>query len=236
MSDLIEEIKQDIHEERVRHLWKTYGGWVIAFAVLIVIGTSAYVWWEHKVTAEQEAIGDKYFDAILTLDKKGNEEGLKAFTSVANTPTTLDKSYAAIAPFKRISLLITEGKTEQAIAELKSLKDRKLPKELSYLAKTLYLSHLIARGRKEDNPLIEAGYAELQDQKENPWYYHVLELGAIVKLSQGQEAEAVVRLQSLARANEAPEGVKLRSQELLDAIYIAKPGFKLPAGAKGNAS
>jgi hypothetical protein len=44
MSDIFQEVEEDVRRERYEKLWKKYGNYIIALAVLIVAGVAAWQW------------------------------------------------------------------------------------------------------------------------------------------------------------------------------------------------
>lgn len=42
MSDIFQEVEEDVRRERYEKLWKKYGNYIIALAVLIVAGVAAF--------------------------------------------------------------------------------------------------------------------------------------------------------------------------------------------------
>ncbi len=66
MADIFQEIEDDLKHEQYQRLWKRYGNWLIVIAVLIVLGTAAFVFIrEHRQTQRVEASA-AYNDAQIT--------------------------------------------------------------------------------------------------------------------------------------------------------------------------
>jgi hypothetical protein len=58
MSDIFQEVDEAVRREKLEKLWKRYGNFVIAAAILVVLGIGAwrgYGWWEAKKAAEAGA-------------------------------------------------------------------------------------------------------------------------------------------------------------------------------------
>ena len=49
MSDIFQEVDEEVRRERLMQLWKRYGNFVIAAAVIVVLGVGGwrgYQWWD----------------------------------------------------------------------------------------------------------------------------------------------------------------------------------------------
>ncbi len=83
MADIFHEVDDEVRRERLQKLWERYSLYIIALAVLIVIGVGAwrgYQWWENK----QAAVAGAKFEAALTLSEQGKHaEAEAAFAEIA---------------------------------------------------------------------------------------------------------------------------------------------------------
>ena len=55
MSDIFQEVDDEVRREQLKKLWERYQSLVIAAAVLVVLGVAGwrvYDWWETKKAAE----------------------------------------------------------------------------------------------------------------------------------------------------------------------------------------
>lgn len=74
MSDIFREVDEDIRQEKYRRLWDRFGPWVIALAVLIVLGTGGYRGWHYWQETQAQEAGDKFLEAIR-LSEAGDVDG-----------------------------------------------------------------------------------------------------------------------------------------------------------------
>jgi hypothetical protein len=83
VSDIFNEVDEELRRERLRQLWERYGIYVIALAVLIIIGVGGwrgYQWWEARKAAQAGAV----FESAVTLASEGkHEEAAAAFGRIA---------------------------------------------------------------------------------------------------------------------------------------------------------
>lgn len=83
MSDIFQEVDEEVRREQLKKLWDRYGYLVVIAAVLVVAAIGAwrgYQWWEAKKAAEAGAA----FEAASTLAEAGKHgEAEAAFAKVA---------------------------------------------------------------------------------------------------------------------------------------------------------
>jgi hypothetical protein len=88
VSDIFHEVDEEVRREQYQKLWDRYQGYVIASAVLVVLGVAswrAYDWWETKKAAEAGAA----FEAAITLGDQGKHaEAEAAFSKIAQDSAT----------------------------------------------------------------------------------------------------------------------------------------------------
>ena len=97
MSDIFQEVDEEVRRERLKQLWDRYSGLIIAVVVLIVAGVGGwrgYQWWEAKQAAENGA----RFETAMSLEEKGNyPEAEAAFARIAAEGTS---GYRILARFQ----------------------------------------------------------------------------------------------------------------------------------------
>jgi hypothetical protein len=83
VSDIFQEVDEEVRREQFKKLWERYQGFVIAAAVLIVLavaGWRTYDWWETKKAAEAGAA----FEAAIALSEESKHaEAEAAFSKIA---------------------------------------------------------------------------------------------------------------------------------------------------------
>ena len=77
MSDIFQEVDEEVRREQLKKLWDRYGNYVVAAAVLVVVVLAAwrgYQWWEAKKAAETGAA----FEAAAALAEAGKHADAEA--------------------------------------------------------------------------------------------------------------------------------------------------------------
>ena len=112
MSDIFQEVDEEVRREQLKKLWDRYGILVVIAAVLVVAGIGAwrgYQWWEAKKAAEAGAA----FEAASTLAETGkHSEAEAAFAKVAVDGTA---GYRHLARLREAAEL-AQGDAKAAVA------------------------------------------------------------------------------------------------------------------------
>ena len=102
MSDIFNEVDEELRREQLKKIWDRYGVLIIALAVLFVVavgGWRGYQWWEAKKAAEAGAA----FDAAAVLNEQGNrQEAAAAFAKIAADGTA---NYRMLAKLREAATL-----------------------------------------------------------------------------------------------------------------------------------
>ena len=102
MSDIFNEVDEELRREQLKKLWERYGVLIIALAILFVGavgGWRGYQWYEAKKAAEAGAA----FDAAALLSEQGqHQEAEAAFAKIAAEGTS---TYRVLAKLREAAAL-----------------------------------------------------------------------------------------------------------------------------------
>ena len=82
MSDIFQEVDEEVRREQLKKLWQRYGNYFIAACVLIIVGVGAwrgYEWWEAKKATES---GNAFEHAISLAEAGKPQEAEAAFAKL----------------------------------------------------------------------------------------------------------------------------------------------------------
>jgi hypothetical protein len=115
VSDIFREIEEDVRRERLEKLWKTYGDYVIAAIVVVMLGVAAYlIWTKHEQKAQAKAAAA--FAAAQQI-----ADPAKAASAFAKIADSAPRGYAQLARMEEANALAVSGKETQAIALYKQV-------------------------------------------------------------------------------------------------------------------
>ncbi len=94
MADIFREVDEDIRRDKAAEFWSKYQNWIIVFAVVIVLATGGYRYWDYQRRIAAEEAGAK-FEAALQFSQQGKkEEAEAAFGALARSS---EGGYAVLA-------------------------------------------------------------------------------------------------------------------------------------------
>lgn len=88
MSDIFNEVDEEVRREQLKKLWERYGNYLIAVAVVVVLAVAAwrgYEYWQARKAAEA---GAAYDAATALADQGKHEEAEAAFAKLATGGTS----------------------------------------------------------------------------------------------------------------------------------------------------
>jgi hypothetical protein len=110
LSDIFQEVDEEVRRERLQQLWERYGNLIVALALLVVLavgGWRGYDWWQNRKAAESGAA----FEAAAGLAEAGKQdEAQAAFSKLAKEGSS---GYRILARFREAAEL---AKTDPAAA------------------------------------------------------------------------------------------------------------------------
>lgn len=102
MTDIFNEVAEEVRREKLKKLWERYGLYLIALCVLIVAGVGAwrgYQWWQDKQAAQAGAA----FEQAVELAQSGKHQ--EAETAFAKLATDSTAGYRVLARLREAAEL-----------------------------------------------------------------------------------------------------------------------------------
>ena len=112
MTDIFQEVDEEVRREQLKKLWERYGTYFIAACIVIVIGVGAwrgYEWWQAKQAAQS---GAAFEQAVKLAESGKHQEAAAAFTKLSADATP---GYRVLARLREAGeLATTDRKTAVA--------------------------------------------------------------------------------------------------------------------------
>ncbi|MBS1183096.1 MAG: hypothetical protein H6Q99_2976 [Proteobacteria bacterium] len=118
MSDIFDEVGDDLRRDRLTSLWKRYGWVLYLTAGLVVAATAAWRGYDYWATSRANAAGDSYSQVLASAkagDHKALAESLIVYASGAPS------QYQVLARFRAASEHAAMGETDNALAVFEDL-------------------------------------------------------------------------------------------------------------------
>ena len=116
MTNIFNEVDEDIRKERYQNLWSKYGKYIIGFLVLIVTIFSLTQYLQSKNTSDNKKILDTYFTAIESIEKNQLDLADQNLKTVYNEK---NKTLAAVSSIKLSQVYLEDNQKNQALSLLK---------------------------------------------------------------------------------------------------------------------
>ena len=212
MGDIFQEVDEEVRRDRYSKFWKDYGGYIIAVAVAVVLGTTASVGWQEYTTQRQQEDSDR-FAAAAALAAEGKQlEAAEAFRMLV---AEAQEGYALLSRFRSVDALKEAGDTLGAVAVLEAIaEDNGVDALYRDLATLLSIMHVL----DDDDP------NELRTRLipliaiDGAWRHSARELSAALALRIGDKELAKSEFKKLADDLMAPSGVRSRAAEILQIL------------------
>lgn len=211
MADIFREIDEELQQEKAARLWKRYGPYVIALAVLIVAGVGGYRFW-LSYDADQKAAQSARYEAAARMMAEDPAAAAAEFGALAQDGNT---GYSAIAALRQAAAAVEAGDRQGAVLTYDKLAGNEgAPALLRDLARLLSVTHRI----DSDDPATLAGEIAPLASNAGPWRPLAQEAEALIAIKAGETAKAREILQALTADAETPGQLRARATELLNAL------------------
>jgi hypothetical protein len=209
MSDIFQEVEEDLRRERLKRVWDRYGIYVIAAAVLIVVVTAGWRGWEAWTTSRERAAGDAFAVLIQEADDAlpaTAAENLIAYA--ADAP----EGYAMLARFRAASAYEAAGDLDDAVATLRTIA-ADAPDELYQdLARVRLAALLLDMGEPTDARDV---VADLANDSSSPFYRSAQEMLGLAAYAQDDIPAARRWYQEIVEGAGTPPSLRQRAELML---------------------
>ncbi len=209
MSDIFQEIDEDLRRDRFARLWKRHGNYIVAAVALIVLATAGVVGWRDYRERQNAAQADTFLKA-MDQAQQGNADAAKA--AFAQLAKEGGPGYATLARLRQAALAAKGGDAAGAVKLYEEIAgDGRVEQALRDLAVILIAQHTI---ESADPAQLGRRLQPLTPEK-NPWRHSALEMQALLAKRAGDTAKAKEIYTKLADDLSAPQGLRARATEML---------------------
>jgi hypothetical protein len=212
VSDILDEIKEDLQNEKYAKLWDEYSTYVLATIVVIVLCTAGYAGWNAYAANKYTQSGSQLYSAYMQEKENNSEESLAAFSAVEKNGSS---GQAGIAALRKADTLVSGGKVDEAIKIYKEVAaTSSYPQEIRDLADLLYVQDSLS---SDNNPELLNKLQGLANAN-GVFKYSAKEILAFYNLNSGKAEDAKKLFEELSADNSSPIGIKERADEMLSSL------------------
>ena len=206
MTDIFQEVEEEVRRERYEQLWKKYGDYVLAAVALLVIGVAIFEAWRYYDARERAHASEEYQAAQALLDSSKPVDAAAAFAQLAKDAPN---GYSQISQLQAADALLAAGKKNEAVAIYKKIEGG--GDEMLAAVARIRIGWAIV----EDAPRLELEtlLAPLTDPT-SPWKAMAREILAYSDYHMGAGKQALSAYQGLAADKDAPMGLRQRADAM----------------------
>jgi hypothetical protein len=235
VSDIFQEVEEDVRKERLEKWWKKYGDYVIAGVSVVVIGVAGWKLYQHYQEQQRQKASSEYLSAVQMSGAGQNDLAAQAFAQIAKKAP---HGYALVAEMAQADELLASGKTGEAVAIYMKL----AAKENSGLGDVARIRAAWAQADTLSTQELHTLLAPLNDGKSS-WRFMAQEILAYRDFRDGKPKEALKDFQTLASATETPSTIRQRATAMVTLIRtsgganfgtVPLPPEPAPSGKQGK--
>lgn len=212
MSDIFTEIDEDLKRERALQLWKKYGSYVIAGAIVIVVATAGYIAWQDYSRKQAETAAAQY---VAALDEARSGNTADAGKALANIAQTGRAGYPALARLEEAGTKANAGDVAGAVAIYHQIAaDASVDQDLRDAATILAALGSLNTPQPGD---IDKDLVALAAPT-SPWRYLAWEIEAAAAVKAGKIDDARTNYSKISDDPQAPAQLRARAAEMLAAL------------------
>ena len=212
MADLFQEIDDELRQDKASSLWKLYGKYVVAVAIIIIACVGGYKFWQQKQLDNGEKASIAY-EAALARSASGDFKG--AIDQLNEEELGLVRGYAALSQMQKANLAMKIKDFEAALITYKDIAENDdYPQSIKEWAS---FRHAAVRVEKQIDSNASADLDKLI-ATDSPWRFLAKEIKAIKEIETGNNSEAKAIFSELADDENAPERLRVRAAEFLKTL------------------
>lgn len=207
MSDVFDEIEDDLRTQKLKQFWKENGSWIIGGALGAVLLTGALTFWRQWDYGRNMAATN----ALSAITATGDAAKIETFAMTA------DKNHAMLARFAAADQYLSHHQPDKALALYNDI-SRTIGLAAEW--RELAVLHSVSMRLDKDSPEALAKEIAPLAADNGTWRFSARELQALLAARQGKTQEAAAIVSKIAADPLAPRDIRQRAFAL-HALYAA---------------
>ena len=212
MADLFQEIDDELRQDKASRLWRVYGKYVVAAAIVIIMSVGGYKFWQQKQLDDGEKASIAY-EAALARSASGDHKG--AIDQLNEEEIGTVAGYAALSQMQKANFAMKIDDFDAALITFKGIAENdNYPQSIKEWASFRYAAVRVER-KIDSNASADLDALIATD---SPWRFLAKEIKAIKEIESGNKSEAKTIFSELADDENAPERLRVRAAEFLKTL------------------
>lgn len=215
MADIFREVDEEVRRDRALEFWKKYQNLLIGVAIIVVIATAGWRFWENQKQKAAEETGAKYQAALQLARENKNDEAERAFSALTRAD---QPGYALLARFKVAAATAVRDPAAGAKAYDVLAADAAVDPVLQDVARLRSAMLLL----DNTDPADARRRLEVMSATGGPFRYTARELLAVAALKANDYENAGKWLDMLVVDQQTPPDLRQRAEALLGLVSSGK--------------
>ncbi len=206
MTDLLDEVKDDLRDENTFNFIKKYGRAVILFMAITVIAISCNMWWQSYQMNKIYQEGGEFIIAAMKMRSNKLDEAINDLSTLAKSGSTIYSTLAQIdiASYQQHKKNFKSAKENYLLASQKKANDSILKHYIDLMTLKAELSE---PNNNKEELLAKAKKISLKD---NPFKLSIYELIASLEITLNKQHEALETISKIKDNPNTPLTIKNR--------------------------
>ena len=210
MSDIFQEVDEEIREEKYKSIWRKYKYYVIGVLVLFILGVSVNAFWKNYSLNEVNDRSERFF-AALEMSQKDKVGAISLLEEFSKEEAGGSEYNTLLAKFNEASIRKSENDFSGALVIYEELINNNVSSFYVDYAKLSMAEMLISLNNKTEAKLI----LEELVSSSSDLVYIAMEYIGYIEINDGNIAEARIIFNNLVNDASTTSNMKNRSREIL---------------------
>jgi hypothetical protein len=214
MSDdsFIREVNEEIRQDQARAIWDRFGPFLIGAAIVVVVGTAAWVGYDYWRTNTANASGDRFSQALTLANEGKNDEAIAALEALEADGYG---AYPLLARMRAATVLSEKGDFAGAVKQFDEVAaDTSIPAAIRDMARLRAALLLVDHGSQAD----VAARVESLTAETSALRHSAREALGLAAWKEGKFADALVLFDQIAADSGAPRNNRERATLMSELI------------------
>lgn len=209
-DEFLDEVVQDIRQEKFRQLWNKYGKQVSSAVTVVLVVVAGYSLWSNYQTRELERQSDYYVKAQSYLEQGEASKSLALLEELVTGRAT----YAAFAKFSKAAVLSEAGETQNLDTALNLYQELGDDSRLDRIWRDTAVLRFVSLAFEKDKNQVEVLLEKLEPLCDTgrPLQALAMEQKGLLLFLSGKKDEAAEVFVQIVQLASVPDGLKLRAQ------------------------
>lgn len=212
----IREIDEELKNEKLKKIWDRYGLFIILFVVLAISATVSFETFKAWNQKRNQEFSNAYAYA-LNLQNQGKYG--EAMGVLENIEKSKKGIYSDLAQIQMANVLVEQGKVEPAMAIWeKIVADADFNQQMREVATIKLASYKLDFAPSEEIQKMLSPFVAVN----GPWTNIAKEMLAMLAIREGNNTQARAYYQEISSAENTPEALRARAQDMLNVLDDAE--------------